>query len=598
MIMNNQIVLTSLILTGTAYGNCAPHFCDVTTFIQPRSQASSLALQYVGWQQFLDAPEQPNDVVTAAGVVVTSFRPERLAQCLFGETILDCSQALRISGSQTERAPHDWLADYFGLPTDYESTVHLNPHMHSALIDLNGYYNLSRLYPHLFAMIRIPIEYTWWSLRAHEKIETHGSLAATAGYYSDTSIARQQLSSTFSHYMNGTTTVTAAGLTYEPLRAAKIACHTQHQCAVPEVRLYVGYRFLECPMYHGDIALLGVLGTGTRPQGNYLFEPLVGNGHHNELGIQATGHYTFFGNQDSAQELSVHAGFWVTHLFATDQCRFFDLNCKQLSRYQLAARYTTDITNNLNAQVAGGSIPPHAQYAYHLAPVANLTQGTVTVSYTAACNVTAFLSYRHNCNEYIMGYQFWGRTQDQLRNVRNTRLQTTSGWALKGDAYVVGFAQNAENTPIALSATQSYALLTRGNNTGNGVTTPTTVAASMTNPHIDNPYPAAGDTPLVPLATTPGGTTAINTSLQPILLTPADIDIDSSVSFAASHAFYMHLNHTWHRPNGPVPSIGIGAQIELGGSAARSEPCTNRPVINTALSQWILWIKGGIDFDA
>lgn len=609
--MNKKLVLICWLITNNTLTNhCERKSREVITFISPRSQSVNLALQYVGWQQFIDQGPQPTfirafrlgklrragpaTVITVAPVASTSFRPEQIAQSLFGETILDCSQIFRVTGSQTERRVGDWLADYFGLPTDYESAVQINPHTHTLLVDTNAYIDLSCLYPELFAIIRLPVAHTRWDVSACEKIKNLGTNPADAGYFSNNSIPRDKLVERFTHFMNGTATVTAEGLIFEPLQAAQIACHAQSATAIADVRWWLGYRFLHTDCYHLDISLVGAIPTGTRPQGIFLFEPVLGNGHHTELGIGMTGHYIIDDNETKEHTISIHGGFTLTHLFATNQCRFFDLKNKTLSRYMLAAQYTPAISNNLAAQAGSSFITPNAQYNYHVAPVANLTRGTVSVS-SAQLNFTVMLSYRHKCTDFILGYEFWGRSTEKLCNLRNTRLQTEQYWALKGDAHVVGFAQNT-NAPVALSATESLAQLTRGTNTGStGVTTPSTIATSKTNPAIDHPFAASGGSPIAPLMTTPGGTDRINTSLQPILLKPEDIDIASGQSRGMSNSVYAHINHTWY--SCPAVSIGIGAQIEFGDLAGKNEPNKEKPVLNAALSQWIVWIKGGVEFD-
>ena len=217
---------------------CAADYCErktseITTLISPRSQSVNLALQYVGWQQFIDqAPcTVPCAVLTIAPVASTSFRPDHIAQSLFGETILNCSQIFRVSGSQTARKVDDWLADYFGLPTDYQSAVQVNPHNHTLFVDINAYIDLSFLYPELFAIVRIPVAHTRWDVSACEKVINAGTNATTAGYFSNNSIARDQLVPQFTQFMNGTATVTADGLLFEPLHAARIAPCTKNNCS-------------------------------------------------------------------------------------------------------------------------------------------------------------------------------------------------------------------------------------------------------------------------------------------------------------------------------------------------------------------------------
>ena len=129
---------------------------------------------------------------------------------------------------------------------------------------------------------------------------------------------------------------------------------------------------------------------------------------------------------------------------------------------------------------------------------------------------------------------------------------------------MVGFAQGTA-TSVPLSATESLAQLTFGTNTGNnGVTTPAAIATSAANNAIDNPFPANSGT--TPLLTTAGGTTQINTSLQPILLRPEDIDISSSQTRGISNAVIAPLTTlVW----APWVFLGIGAQIEFGDLAGK-----------------------------
>lgn len=59
-----------------------------------------------------------------------SFRDEAIARCLFGNSLNcanDCAQ-ITISGRDaSNRGSCDWLADYFGLPSDFKSTITFKP---------------------------------------------------------------------------------------------------------------------------------------------------------------------------------------------------------------------------------------------------------------------------------------------------------------------------------------------------------------------------------------------------------------------------------------------------------------------------------------
>src|SRR5271154_6425210 len=111
---------------------------QVITFISPRSQGFNTPRVVSGWDLVTHSPTQEKMYSTYALSLETesSFRPERINQCLFGQNIIrrdkdetEWKDFITISGSQTEkRNPQkDWLADYFGLPTDFKSLVRFRP---------------------------------------------------------------------------------------------------------------------------------------------------------------------------------------------------------------------------------------------------------------------------------------------------------------------------------------------------------------------------------------------------------------------------------------------------------------------------------------
>ena len=47
--------------------------------------------------------------------------------------------SFRFSGSRAERQAGDILADYFGLPVDFSSTVNFSPHISNTIIDFDWF---------------------------------------------------------------------------------------------------------------------------------------------------------------------------------------------------------------------------------------------------------------------------------------------------------------------------------------------------------------------------------------------------------------------------------------------------------------------------
>src|SRR5581483_5938856 len=102
----------------------------ITPLISMRSQGQDLARYLSGISQYIDINDM--DCVYGNFAITTeytqSFSSKQMAQCLFGPQYtcnLNCPAAtIPISGSRVaNRGATDWLADYFYLPTDFQSTV-------------------------------------------------------------------------------------------------------------------------------------------------------------------------------------------------------------------------------------------------------------------------------------------------------------------------------------------------------------------------------------------------------------------------------------------------------------------------------------------
>src|SRR5262249_3423637 len=103
------------------------------------------------------------------------------------------------------------------------------------------------------------------------------------------------------------------------------------------------------------------------------------------------------------------------------------------------------------------------------------------------------------------------------------------------------------------------------------------------------------------------------TSIQPITLDTASINYASNRGL--SHKVFTHLSYNWMPCEDYTPFIGIGASAEFGQSCKNRDcddrrqcnnVCTPKTACNDdvdgscvtcALSQWAVWIKGGVLFN-
>ncbi len=581
-------------------------YCDkrVCTLIVPHSPSTNAARELAGWENRVNI--HPSDAWHGAfsitPEITTSFRPERIAQCFFGDSIIKCKNRLTIAGSQSpDRADMYWLADYFGLPTDYKGIVSFCPIINQAILDLDLQVEFAQFAPGLYLRIHAPLVYSKWDLGFCQELITTGTNGYDAGYFTSSPISRTQLNETFQAFISGKDTVRAAGLSFEKLKYGLMDYGSQHLVKLSDVQIAIGYNILHNPRYHVGGNLRVSIPTGNSPTGRYLFEPIIGNGHHWELGGGLSTHIILWEQPETEEKAGLYFDINIMHMFKTIQCRSFDICGSHNSRYMLAEKMSRTITNNLRGSVDGALVIPSAQYNSVVSSIVNLTTFPVEVSASVQADLAIMFSYQKAKNSWGFGYSFWARSCENISLCKLIPFESEL-WAIKGDASVFGFENDGFYTPIALSATQSKATIHHGKNfVKTGATTQSLIESGQENKHIDNPELALSDSnndgTFNQVYTMPYGSLPIRTSIEPELLSRASIDIYSARTRGRSHKIFSHFSHTIFLQNS-TPYIGFGAEIEFGqqGKCTPEECAGEPPCINTAVSQWGAWLKGGIAF--
>ena len=498
----------------------------------------------------------------------------------------DCYQ-IKVSGSQVEnRCPCDWLADYFCLPTDFQSCVTFCPRIENYIVDLNLYVGLDKWCPCTYFRIDAPVVHTRWDLNMCECVGSKGENNHWAGYYNNKleavgtttfGVLREKLGSSFTSWAQGNCCCNIPEVTVNPLCYSKMDCCHRKETAIAELTMALGWNRWCEEDYHAGFNIRASVPTGNRPNGCYLFEPIVGNGKHWELGLGFTSHWTCWQSDSEECGLGFYLDANVTHLFKTCQCRNFDLKCKPLSRYMLAAKFQNPVEGGLHAVDGNGdSVTPIKQFAGVYTPVANLTHMQVDVSVGAQLDLVFLMQYIYNNCSMGIGYNFWTRSCEKIHcNSDCGPCFQNDTWALKGDAFMYGFKLDdiLQEPGVALSATQSQATLYGGkNNYPDGDTTAGIKWAQ--NPGIDNKRKAESDGANLYVYTNPtvDGTTAqVYTSLEPIFIKFCDIDFCGARTKALSHKVFGNIDYSFEECAGKfmcgddvLPYLGIGFEAEFG----------------------------------
>lgn len=607
-----------------------------------RSQSQDTTRELVGWTQDINLFSIA-DYYGAWALTpeyTASFNAKDMARILFGPAITtDCrnQSAFRVTGSQYgNRQKNDLLADYFGLPVDFASTVTLKPSIKNFILDGNFYLGLDPWLCGMWLRMHAPIVYTSWNLNMCETIQAPGATGYAAGYFAPNAVPVDNLNKSFSAFTAGRVPVLNSNVAFQPLTKDLIRPGAATSFNLSDIQMAIGLNFWQDEYYHLGGGLRTSMPTGTRiGQNPLLFAPVIGNGHHWEAGALLTGHSCLWQSESTEQELGFYFELDATYLFATRQCRTFDiLGAGRMSRYMLLEQMTPTILNNLlgnavsapTAPLGSGTKQADEQFVKVFTPAVNIANASLRVSIPIQIDGTALLHYGNGNFEFDCGWNLWATAGEELQNVDSSTVVQSSAFAVKGDSYVFGFdqSQTDPNTfyPVALSASQTGANICQGATIYSGLDFNGTnsVAQAAVNPNVDNALYAYGD------GTNPVGNgrrrlystnsaaqaiaaNHIKTSIQPILLSDAKLDLEGAKRSGFTNKIFAHAS--WHFDGSEcwTPYIGVGGMAEFASNSIDNDPfncscsraqCSNNGdcggSVRAAISQWGIWIKTGAAF--
>ncbi len=470
------------------------------SFFSPRSQSVNAARELVGWHPFIHryGMDSIYGAFTVTSAYNLSVRPARIADALFG------TDTLFISGSQIiNRDPNDILADYFGLSPKFQSIVNLDPFIQNVSLVFNAYVGFDSLLEGLYLQVHAPAVWTKWDLQLCEKVLSTGIATPFPAQYMDEGAITAPVTSFKSAIKGGVT----FGQMTEGLKFGKI-CGSQTKSGLSDLQIALGWDFISREHGHLGINLRMAAPTGSRPDSELLFEPIVGNGKHWEFGFGVSGRVLLW-EMDGEQELSLFADTNFTHLFNAQQRRSFDLKPNGFgSRYILVKEF--DSVGN---------------YIGTLAPLINKTTLCCDVKIDFQADIVVMFAYSYRGFLFDFGYNGWIRSKEKI-SLKECFPEDRFG--LKGILNVVTGANQL--TPI----TQSTATLWGNEFDEQSMVVDANAPIFIREFDID-----------------------LRSAASPRLIT---------------HKIFMHVGHSWHegRENGIIPFWGIGGEIEFEGINERN----------------------------
>lgn len=541
--------------------------CMLSTVFIPRSQGANTARELAGWEEFIHQFDVGEYYLTSGHVLgySHSFRPERIARALFGRSVL------HFAGSQiTDRGRCDLIADNFGLSPQFRGSVRLHPSIENVIFDNQFFIGLDPWACGLYARIHAPLVYSRWSLglssvRETKQVDCSDFPACYMG--EDTAKALcdpiEALKGDFTF-----------GSMQQPWKYGRFDSCARSLTRLADIDLILGYNIWQWDTYHAGFYLQVVAPTGNKPTARHIFEPIIGNAKHWELGGGFSGHFVLW-ERDTNQNLAVYLEGNMTHMFKNRQMRSFDFcNHGPLSRYMLLKEFAHD--NGMFSATG------------NLVPGINVTTRPVNVSVAVKGDVSAKLCYRSPCFIVDLGYNFYGKTKEHVTCVN--AHDTDKRYAIKGTA---GTCALDYTTVGAVPPLQFGALV--GKTALNSTQSQATIRCEAS---IDNPVavPPIHPTDIVVTAFSRQqgpieGQDVLRAfdSSPPALLSIDDLDISSGrMAAEATHKIFGYLGYNFYEADWCYnPYLGLGGELEID---ARSR------VERTALNQWSVWVKAGFEF--
>jgi len=571
------------------------------TLYAPRPQGHNAARESVGnMHRMLYKEDDKIHGTFAYGFEYSqSWRPDDITMSLFENAHkTPCGCGITISGSAVaNRGATDWMADYFGLPTDFQSTVAFKPSITNLIAPITYHLGLDEWIHGLYFTVELPLVHTQWTLNPREHIVARGSNSYPLGYFAEKEVPRSDLLQNFLSFASNEKVPTLSQstdyipVTFRALDYGKMSCSRHTRTRFADITAILGWNFIEREAYHIGMNFRSVMPTGNTPKGYYLFEPMVGNGHHWELGYGMTSHWDFWQNKTEDRRLTAHIDASTTHFFSARQKRVFDLKDKPYSRYMLMEQMQDNSTSTPRLS----PIFPKSEFSGMLTPLANLSAFNVNVNVSLQADLVALLSYSSDTCSFDIGYNLWMRGCEKIDNAcqRICALPSslTSGnttIAQKGNAYVIGFEPTTTYTATRLGATQNNATIYNGTNP----------PSNAQNSGIDNATTAVSNYGNI-LETAPASGLLTRSSNPLIFPSTTNLDLSGAQTRSLTHKIFAHLEHTWIDRIHWTPHIGLGGEIEFGENKSCCTPhcattCTS--CAPCSLSQWGVWVLSGISF--
>ncbi|MFA5306835.1 MAG: hypothetical protein WC365_05285 [Candidatus Babeliales bacterium] len=386
------------------------------TFLMPRAQGVNLPMEHTSFEEEF-IPRKLESGKFGATFAITPFFQQStdhndtadyfLVHNKSTITLKTDSAALAAGGTthisddiDINYLYHDYNMNYL---YPYQVNVSLDPEQTVYGARMDYYQNLGVILKNLYLKIDAPIVHVE---NDPELLVDHASAHATAN------VTAAQIRDNIEHYLQGSfeqVAETTLNNLQSKLTHAKIA--KRSVSGVADVDVALGYKFINTEKYLLGLALGATFPTGNKANGEYMFEPIAGNGHHWGIGGDLYGTIRAWGK--IKHNLKFFLRMKYRYLLENSENRTLGIQNYEWSQYMLLGRANAPVAN-IPQIVANRS----------LIPAANITTLRVDVTPGSQFDGVLGMTYNNGGFSFDLGYNLYYKEAESVHLKNHLAAQT------------------------------------------------------------------------------------------------------------------------------------------------------------------------------
>ena len=357
------------------------------TFFHPRSQGSNTAIQSSNLPRYLiqDPNCFYNGIFIASPVYSNSFDRDAIGKFLFfnGTSTMTTGTA---AGPGVDIYGLNFL-----LNDNYDGAITAQPSAKWAYVDLAAWGEWNIRCHGMYCFIHAPIIWTEWQVDFEESRLSSGTLIG-ADELGNAAASPAPVDSMEQAWKGQSTFFDVK----EFMNFARID-GKKSKTGVADVETALGYVIVNNDYNFFALDLRAIFPTGNRPDGIFVFEPIIGNGHQFELGVGTIANLELW-NDRGDKCLSLFINGALFHAFRAKHNRTLDLCTNGVgSRYLLFKRFDSD-----------------GNYANEIVRGPNILTLDCSVDNAIHGDFTLMLDLILRQWTLDIGYNIWGRSRDNI----------------------------------------------------------------------------------------------------------------------------------------------------------------------------------------